>query len=326
MAYAGTFEQPGPTHRLYRGDPQARREVVAPGGLRVLGSATMAIDESEQQRRVKLADWLTGRARPLVARVIVNRLWHYHFGTGLVGTPGDFGANGSPPSHPALLDWLAGELIGHGWSLKHIHRLILVSHAYRQSAQSRPTGLARDATTRLLWRFPSRRLSAEAIRDSLLTASGTLDTRIGGPGFKVFEIVMENVRHYFPKKSYGPPEWRRMVYMTWFRQEQDEVFGLFDCPDGNQVVSRRSRSTTPLQALNLLNGRFVLQQARLFAARVMAEAGNRTPDQVRVAFRLTLARSPSPGEAAAAMDLVEQHGLAALGRVLFNTNEFLWLP
>lgn len=325
-AYIGAFRQPGPTHRLYRGDPFAKREEVAPGGLSVFGSPAMAINEPEQQRRVGLAKWLSTSNNPLVPRVIVNRLWHYHFGTGLVATPGDFGANGTRPSHPRLLDWLAGRLVEEGWSLKSIHRLILTSHAWCQSSVPRTAALAKDADARLLWRFPPRRLVAEAIRDSMLAASGSLDPRMGGPGFKVFEVVMENVRHYFPRKTFGPAQWRRMVYMTKFRQEHDEVFGAFDCPDGNQVVSRRTRSTTPLQAMNLLNGHFVLQQAEQLAVRVTREAGPRPAEEVRRAFQLTLGREPEPAELRAAEFLVREHGLASLARALFNSSEFLWLP
>ena len=137
---------------------------------------------------------------------------------------------------------------------------------------------------------------------------------------------MENVRHYFPRKTFGPAQWRRMVYMTKFRQEQDEVFGAFDCPDGNQVVSRRTRSTTPLQAMNLLNGRFVLQQSDQLATRVTREAGPRPANGVRRKFRLTLGRGPVPDDARAAEALVRAHGLASLARALFNSSEFLWLP
>tara|TARA_B100000029_G_scaffold470680_1_gene509687 strand:+ start:97 stop:582 length:486 start_codon:yes stop_codon:yes gene_type:complete len=161
----------------------------------------------------------------------------------------------------------------------------------------------------------------------MLSASGAIDRRMGGPGFKVFEIVMENVRHYFPKKTYTVNEWRRMVYMTKIRQEQDEVFGAFDCPDGNQVIARRSRSTTPLQALGLLNGNFVLQQAQILADRCKTETpGGSTADRVARAIRLAFGRPPTPSEIDAGTRLVDRHGLASLARALLNSNEFLWLP
>jgi hypothetical protein len=264
---------------------------------------------------------------PLTPRVIANRLWHYHFGTGLVTTPGDLGANGTRPSHPELLDWMAGQMTRTGWSLKSMHRQIVTSRTWCQSSRPRARALALDAGTRLLWRFPPRRLAAEAIRDSMLVASGSIDRRMGGPGFKVFEVVMENVRHYFPRKIYTVNQWRRMVYMTKIRQEQDEVFGAFDCPDGNQVIARRSRSTTPLQELGLLNGNFVLQQSRLLAQRCEADTpGGSSRERVTRAIRLVYGRPPAPGELEAADRLVRQHGLPALARALLNSNEFLWLP
>ena len=161
----------------------------------------------------------------------------------------------------------------------------------------------------------------------MLVASGSLNRRMGGPGFKVFDVVMENVRHYFPKKVFAIDEWRRMVYMTKIRQEQDEVFGPFDCPDGNQVVARRSRSTTPLQALGLLNGHFVLQQSRLLARRILDDTPTAPMTrQVSQAFRRALGRHPSAEELAAAVPLATRHGLPALARALLNSNEFLWLP
>ena len=155
-----------------------------------------------------------------------------------------------------------------GWSLKWLHRSILISSTYRQSSAPRQQSLAVDAGSRLLWRFPPRRLEAEAIRDCVLQVSGALNRAAGGPGFKVFEVQQETVHHYFPKTQWGPTEWRRMIYMTKIRQEQDPVFGIFDCPDGGQVMPSRSRSTTPLQALNLLNSGFMLQQAQILADRI----------------------------------------------------------
>ena len=326
-AYVGRFDKPPTTHRLYRGNAQAPREVIAPGGLSLMAPTNMALDEPEQARRLKLARWVVRSDNPLTPRVIANRLWHYHFGSGLVATPGDFGANGTLPSHPQLLDWMARHLPRNGWSLKSLHRLILNSRTWRQSGRPHQRGLVIDRETRLLWRFPPRRLAAEAIRDSMLAASGAIDRRMKGPGFKVFEVVMENVRHYFPRKTYTIGQWRRMVYMTKIRQEQDEVFGAFDCPDGNQVIARRSRSTTPLQALGLLNGNFVLQQARLMADRCKADTpGGSIRDQVTRAIRLAYGRQPTPGELQAGGRLARLHGLPALTRALLNSNEFLWLP
>ncbi len=325
MAWVGNFEPPGPTKLLYRGDPLAPRETVPPAVLSALGGTPMPLDTPEHERRTALAEWLTGPARPLAARVIVNRIWQYHFGTGIVDTPSDFGQNGTRPSHPRLLDWLAAELVRNDWSLKHIHRLILTSNTYRQASTPRDTALAVDSDSRLLWRFPPRRLSAEAIRDAILATSGVLDRQIGGPGFSAFEVDLENVRHYFPKKVWGPAEWRRMIYMTKVRQEQDAVFGIFDCPDGNQTTPRRSRSTTPLQALNLLNSPFVIQQAEVAAARIRGEAGTAPPQQAAFAYQMFYGREAANDELADAVSLIDTQGLAALCRALFNTNEFLFL-
>ena len=323
--YAGTFQQPGPTYRLFRGDPLSPREAVPPDALEVLGTLAMAGDTPEQQRRIKFADWLASKGNPLPARVIVNRLWQHHFGNGIVATPNDFGRNGVPPTHPQLLDLLADELTQNGWSLKHMHRLILSSHTWTQSSQPTRIGLAKDAGTSLLWRFAPRRLEAEAIRDSILSASGVLNLQMGGPGFSGFEVQMENVRHFFPRTSFGPAEFRRMVYMTKVRQEQEAVFGAFDCPDASQVISRRSRSTTPLQALNLMNSIFVTQQADLFAQRLQKEAAT-LPAQINRAIELCYNRKSDPGELEDCQEFAKEHGLPALCRAFFNSSEFLFVP
>lgn len=328
VVYAGTFSQPGPTYRLYRGDPLARREEVPPDALEILGSLGLATSSPERERRLKFATWVTAPENPLTARVIVNRLWQHHFGTGLVDTPSDFGANGTLPTHPELLDWLARELVEHGWSLKHIHRLILLSNSWQQDSRPRMDALAVDAGSRLLWRFPPRRLEAEAIRDSILATSGVLDLTMGGPGFSGFEVQMENVRHFFPKKDYGPTDWRRMIYMTKVRQEQESVFGAFDCPDASQVTASRSRSTTPLQALNLLNSTFVLQQAELFARRLEEEAGGTDQAERRaaLAFELAFGRPATVEEIHSASAFATEHGWSALCRAMLNSNEFLFIP
>ena len=312
---------------LYRGDPLAKRDAVGPDGIRALGGALgLAASAPEQQRRLKLAQWVTTPDNPLTARVIVNRLWKHHFGTGLASTLNDLGVNGVRPTHPELLDWLAAELVSTGWSLKRIHRLILTSRTWRQSSQSREAALAADGGSLLLWRFPPRRLEAEVIRDNILLASGVLESRMGGPGFSGFKVEAENVRHYHPKETYGPADWRRMLYMTKVRQEREPTFGVFDCPDFNQTVPSRSRSTTPLQSLSLLNSPFVLQQAGLLAKRLRREAGADTRTQVTRACRIALGREPTLEELADAGQLVAEHSLEAFCRALFNANEFLFLP
>ena len=326
LVYAGTFSQPGPTHRLYRGEPDAKREQVAPNAIEVFTSLNLSSDAPERDRRLALANWIASKDNPLTARVIVNRLWQFHFGTGIVDTPSDFGLNGTPPSHPELLDWLASELMEHDWSLKHIHRLILNSDTWRQSNRPNADAIRVDATSRLLWRFPPRRLEAEAIRDSILAVTGVLDLEnAGGPGFSPFEVEMENVRHYHAKKTFGPADWRRMIYMTKVRQEREQVFGAFDCPDASMVVPKRSRSTTPLQALNLLNSQFVMQQADLFAKRLEKESETR-PQQITRAWQLCFQRTPTDEELADSEEFIKQEGIQQFTRAMLNANEFVFIP
>ncbi len=331
MAYAGQFAPPEPVHRLHRGDPTRPRELIAPGGPGSIGPRLhLAGAASERSRRLALARWLTDPRNPLTARVIVNRLWKYHFGTGIVDTPSDFGANGGKPTHPELLDWLAAELMRPAagcspWSLKHLHRLIVTSATYRQSSRATDAGLRADAGGRLLWRYSPRRLEAEAIRDSILAVSGKLDLRMGGPGFDLFEPNANYVRVYTPKWEFGPETFRRMVYWSKPRMQVDDTFGAFDCPDAGQIAPRRNSSTTPLQALNLLNSPFVLQQADFFAGRLKADTGGDVAAQVRRAFRLAFGRAPTNEECAAATKLVRAHGLPALCLALFNANEFVYV-
>ncbi|MDZ4780996.1 MAG: DUF1553 domain-containing protein [Planctomycetia bacterium] len=325
LLYAGTFEQPAATHRLFRGEPREPREEVAPNTIASLGSLAITGDTPEQERRVALARWIASPDNPLTARVMVNRLWQYHFGNGIVSTPNDFGLSGARPTHPELLDWLAQELTSHGWSLKHVHRLILQSATYQQSSRPRAEALAVDAATAWLWRFPPRRLEAEPIRDAILAVTGALDGRMYGPGFSAFEIELENVRHYFAKQTYGPEDWRRMVYMTRVRLERESVFGVFDCPDAAGSVPRRGRSTTPLQALNLFNSAFMLQQAHMLAERLQSECSDDASDQVARAYWLCFGRAPELDEQAAAREFIQTEGLPAFCRAMLNSNELVFL-
>ncbi len=325
-AWVGMFaSKPERTHRLYRGEPMQKREVVAPDALTVLGTLGLAVEEPEQNRRVRLAEWIASAENPLTARVLVNRLWQYTFGTGLVDTPSDFGANGTRPTHPELLDWLADEFVKSGWSIKHMQRLILLSATFQQSSVPRAEAAKVDADGRLLWRFPPRRLEAEAIRDSLLAVSGTLDLKMGGPGFYLMEVVVENVMHYFPKEKFTPVEFRRMVYQFRIRQTTDSVFGSLDCPDGGSVMPKRSRSNTPLQALNLFNSTFITEQADLLAKRLRTEAGEAPEAQTALAFRLFYARLPDALEERSSVALIREHGVPSFARALFNTSEFLFI-
>ncbi len=325
MAYLGTFKQPEVTRIYYRGDPMQQRDEVPPAAIAAVGDPlVLPPDTPEAKRRIALAKWIGSRSNPLTARVMVNRIWHYHFGQGLVKTPSDFGFNGGRPSHPELLDYLATEFMERGWHPKQIHRLIMLSNTYRQASQFNADAAAQDADCRLLWRFPPRRLEAEPIRDSILSTSGVLNLTMGGPGYSPFAPNDNYVRVYAPKEEFGSADWRRMVFQEKPRSRQDGTFGEFDCPDATQVVGRRNVSTTALQALNLLNASFMMQQAELFSQRLEREA--KTPaDQVRRAFWLAFGREPDNDELKAAESLVHDQGLMIFCRALYNSNEFLYV-
>ncbi len=338
LVFAGSFKKPHPVHLLNRGDAEQPKEQVTPESIAafagVVPPVSLPNDAPEADRRQALAAWLTDPAHPLPARVMVNRIWQWHFGTGLVDSPNDFGRNGSRPSHPELLDWLATEFVASGWSVKQMHRLIMGSATYQQANTGNPAGLVRDAGCRLLWRFPPRRLEAEAIRDTMLAVSGRLNLTMGGRGFDLFKS-RGGLSGFTPIESFAAAGRRRMIYAHKVRMERDAVFGAFDCPDAGQSMARRRQSTTPIQALNLFNSPFTFAESRAFAARIEAEAGQKsaattTSDSVRWqidrAFELALSRSPAAVEVTAAETVVREHGLATLCRVIFNSNEFVFVP
>ena len=325
-AYAGTFKTPEPTRILRRGDPmQPGADVSAAGLSAVKIKLEIANDAPESARRLALAKWIADPANPLPARVAVNRAWHHHFGRGIVATPGDFGFNGDRPSHPELLDWLAREFLDNGGRMKPIHRLIVTSATYRQSSRIAPEAMARDHDDRLLWRMTPRRLEAEAIRDAMLATSGTLDLRMGGPGYSLWEDNTNYVVVFKPRIELGPDANRRMIYQFKPRSQPDPTFGAFDCPDSALVAPRRNTSTTALQALNLLNSRFVLAQSKVLATRLQREAGDDPSAQVVLAFQLVFGRDPTDAEAKAAVRVVHEQGAAALARALYNANEFVYV-
>jgi hypothetical protein len=300
-------------------------EQLSPAAVGGIGKPwSLDKNSSDAERRRGLAEWLSDRANPLPARVMVNRIWHFHFGQGIVRTPSDFGFNGDRPSHPELLDWLAAEFQANGWRLKPLHRLIVLSKTYRQSSRIDPEKALVDAGNRLFWRFPARRLEAEAIRDTILQTSGVLDRRMGGPGYHLWNYS-GYVIVFTPKTKLGPDEYRRMVYQFKPRLQQDATFGAFDCPDGTGIAPRRPVSTTALQALNLLNDKFMHDQAELFAERLRRDVGNQPESWIQRAFMLSLSRQPSAKELEAAGRLVERHGLASFCRALLNANEFVMM-
>jgi len=325
VAFAGKFRAPDTIRRLNRGDPEQPKEEVEPAVPVVLGPLSLAKDAPEQERRAAIASWIANPANPLTARVMVNRIWQDHFGTGLVETPSDFGRNGARPSHPALLDWLASEFVRSGWSVKHMNRLIAQSATYRQSSRYDPAAAAKDSDVRLLWRFPSRRLEAETIRDSLLSVSGRLNPKMGGPGFNLF-AQRGGLSGFTPVESFSGDGLRRMIYAHKVRRERDAVFGAFDCPDAGQSTATRREATTPIQALNLFNSRFTIDEGNAFANRIKADAGIDATAQIRRAYQLALGRDPGPDEISDALPVVLEHGVPTLCRALFNSNEFLVLP
>jgi len=324
--YAGTYTQPGPTRLLRRGDPMQPADEVVPSGIgAVTPRLALTPGMPESERRVALARWVGDPANPLPARVMVNRVWHYHFGRGLVATPSDFGFNGARPSHPELLDWLARTYIDGGYQLKPVHRLILLSATYRQASRTDERALRTDRDNVSLWRMSPRRLEAEPLRDAILAASGSLDRRMGGPGYDLWEPNGNYVHVYKPKAALGPAELRRMVYQFRPRSQQDPTLGAFDCPDSALVMPRRTVSTTALQALNLLNSAFMIAQSDAFADRLAREAGTDPARQVERGFLLAFGRSPSPRERDAAVGLIRAQGTRAFCRALYNANEFLYV-
>ncbi len=324
--FAGYFIPPVKTHLLGRGDPMAPREEVAPNSLSALkADLQLGSDTPDPERRLAFAAWLTDPQRnPLTPRVLANRLWLHVFGRGIVDTPGDFGKAGAPPSHPELLEWLAAEFVASGWSAKKTIRLLVTSATFRQSSAPNAAAAQIDADARLLWRFPPRRVEAEVLRDAALAVAGTLDLKMGGPGFRI-HADKKRYEGWKVVDNSGPATWRRMVYQESMRGIDDRMFTAFDRPECGQVTPKRTVSTTPLQALNLFNGDFVLTQAEKLAERVQGKAGTDSGAQITRAFALAFGRAPSSGEARAAQTLVAQDGLPALCRVLLNANEFAFI-
>lgn len=325
LVFAGVFRTPDNVKLLARGDPEQPKDSVAPAVPELFGKISLAADAPEPRRRQALAEWLTDPGNPLVARVAVNRIWQWHFSTGLVDTPNDFGHSGSKPSHPELLDWLAGEFVRSGWSMKHMHRLIVLSATYGQSATIDPKARAIDADTRLLWRYPPRRMEAEAIRDNTLAVAGSLNTKMGGRGYDLFGS-RGGLNGFPPIEKFGEEGRRRLIYAHKVRMERDIVFGAFDCPDAGQSQAMRKQSTTPIQALNLFNSQFTVDQAEAFAARVIRESGEDPARNIDHAFLLAYSRHATPGEIAEMRPFVQEYGLPVLCRAILNSNEFLFIP
>ena len=322
---------PRPVHVLTRGDIGRRGNLAAPGSLACVSGLQSRFDitnmNDEGARRAALAKWISDSRNPLTWRSIVNRVWHHHFGRGLVDTPNDFGRMGGRPSHPELLDWLANWFLEHGGSLKQLHRLIVLSSVYRQSSHMHPAALELDADNRLLWRMNRTRLEAECIRDAILQVSGQLDLKVGGPSFKNFALspgihVTPNVD--YAQAAAGESENRRSVYRFLFRTLPDPFMDTLDCPAGDQLAPTRADSVTALQALAMLNNQFVVHQSEQFAARLCREV-NDIEGQLKRAHQLVLNRQPAAEELEDLSAYARKHGLANACRLLFNSNEFMFV-
>ena len=328
----GSFIEPKLTRVLHRGSPENPRDVVLPGAPKIL-SGILGVDNeaSGRARRAEFAEWMVNEENPLTSRVMANRIWQHIFGAGLVVTGGDFGRAGAPPSHPELLDWLASEFAspsrpeGTPWSMKELIRILVTSDAFKRASNPSAVGLEKDATSSLLWRFPPRRVEAEVIRDGILLASGKLNREMGGRSYRIHN-VKKTYAQWKVVNNFGPETWRRMIYQERMRRVDDQIFTAFDFPDCGQVRAKRPVSTTPLQALNLMNSPFVVDQAEHLANRARMESGNNLKKSVARAFELIFSRKPSKDELQASLAVAKDRGLNIVCRALMNSNEFAFLP
>jgi len=321
----------GNAHVQLKGDPERLGPEVPRRFPLVLGGQGLPADATGSGR-LHLANWLTDPANPLVARVIVNRVWQGHFGRGIVPTPNDFGKMGQPPTHPELLDYLAGRFVADGWSLKGLHRLIVTSRTYQQASAEDPANASRDVGNQYLWRFPRHRLDAEAIRDTLLSLGGNLDRSAGGPHPFPAVATWDFTQHKPFKAVYDTN--RRSVYLMTQRIQRHPFLALFDGPDTNASTASRITSTTPLQGLFLMNDPFVHDQAKRFAGRLLAEA---TDDNARIerGFVLAYGRSPTSEEKSAVAEYLAEAKAKVTGdatkawesvaRALFLSNEIVYV-
>ena len=328
----GRYEAP-PSHLLIRGDPNAKGSIMKPGFVTAAtyGNPPTELppaDGHTSGRRRALAEWLASSSNPLTARVIVNRIWHHHFGRGIVATLDNFGKMGESPTDPQLLDWLAVEFMNRGWSIKQMHRLIMTSEAYRMaSPYENDVDREKDPQNQYLWRFRAQRLDAEIVRDSILAASGAINLTIGGP--PVFPplpkgLLTEASHGIWKGEEDGPDVWRRSVYVYRKRGLAFPMFQVFDLPDQNVSSAARYVSTVPTQALTLLNDPFVMRHAQLFADRVKKEAGDDPAGQIDLAYRIALTRPPTATELAIALDATRTGSLVDFTHVLLNVNEFVY--
>lgn len=333
LGFVARFVEPAKSYVLGRGSPEnPRDEVFASGMEEIDGDLGLDASATGDQRRVAFAKWLIKKEHPLTARVTANRLWHHVFGKGIVTTTSDFGAAGALPTHPELLDWLAAELMEPAssseaapWSMKHLVRSMVMSQAFQQSSHPSKAALAIDGDAALLWRYPPKRVDAEVIRDSILQASDSLDETVGGKGYRIHN-VKKRYAQWEVVDNYSSKTWRRMLYQERFRRVDDGMFTAFDFPDCGQVRAKRPVSTTPLQALNLMNSDFVLDQSKRIAERALEDAGGDEVLAVDRCFELLLGRRPEKQEREDCVAMVREKDLSLVCRALVNSNEFAFVP
>ncbi len=329
--FHSTAGKPRAVHVLHRGNIDAPREPATPGALPLptseLANFTLPSPHDEGERRAALARWITDEKHPLTWRSIVNRVWLYHFGQGIVDSPNDFGRMGQRPSHPELLDWLAVEFRDGGQSLKQLHRLIVTSRTYRQSSAHDAKYAAIDSGNRYLWRMNRRRLEAEEIRDAILAVSGQLDLQMGGPGYYLFELEKEEHSPHYEYHKFDPNDpstHRRTIYRFIVRSQPDPLMTTLDCADSSQSTPKRDETLNALQSLSLLNNRFNLVMAKHFAQRVEQEHAE-INEQVTLALQLAIGREPTTTEQEQLTHFAKHFGMENLCRTIFNLSEFVYL-
>ncbi len=325
-------EQVPDTHILVRGDFKQKGPKVEPGFLSALGGGTVT-EPAERpfvpQRRKALALWMTSQGQPLLARVMVNRIWQGHFGRGIVATANDFGRQGERPSHPELLDWLAAQFIERGWSVKAMHRMMMLSSAYRLSSAPDAANARIDAENQYFWKMNRRRLEAEALRDAVLATAGTLNLKAGGPPIAtpLTDEEKEGMRDpsQWPVSSDPADLTRRSVYLYVKRSFRLPMFETFDAPDAAASCARRESSTVAPQALALMNSEFMAEQADRFAARLKAKHSESREAWIDAGWRAAFGRVPSTEEKNKAMAFLAKSTLPRLCLLWFNMNEFLYV-
>jgi hypothetical protein len=334
MGFVGDREQPKPTVLFNRGDIKDPKNEVSPGGLQAIKLSQVDFSKDlnlpEAQRRILFAQWLTHPENPFTFRVMVNRLWQGHFGIGIVDTPSDFGFNGGRPTHPELLDFLAFEFKQQQYSIKAMHRLIVTSATYAQACipnmntrDEYKKAVAIDADNRLFWRFPSLRLEGEVVRDAMLAMGGNLNSEMNGPSFKPYTVTQLNTYfyHLFDKDEniYN----RRTIYRMQVITGRSPLLDALDCPSPSITHPRRSPTSTPLQALALMNDSFVVRQSMKLAARLKEQQ----PDlqkQIELAYEFCYSRKPNVEELQAGLNVAKEHGLETLCWAIYNSSEFLY--